>query len=373
MLKVAILGANGFIGSRAVEIFHLSALAEVRPIVRTLSTLARLSRFDLDCRIADGFDEAALCSAFQDCDVVVHAIAGDRHTILGTLTPVYTAAQKAGVRRLVYLSSASVHGQSPPAGTDENSPLSDRQIIEYNNTKVRAERQLQQLRQMGSVELVMLRPGIVFGPRSYWITSFADSLLNGSAYLVGRGQGICNSIYVDNLVHAIYLSATVPAADREVFLVGDQAKVTWADLYAPIAKALGFDLDQIPEASDTLDSPSLSDRIESVLASRPSLAILSRFPDRWRIAARAGLESLFQPETLSLWRVPETALTPIPRATQEMILLQQCQYQFPDVKSRSQLGYQPPVSFQTACEYSIEWLKFSGYPVTASVSDFAKN
>src|SRR5438093_899750 len=105
-LKLAILGANGFIGSRAVELFHLSGLAEVRPIVRSFNSLARLSRFDLDCRIADACDEAALRAAFEGCDAVLHSVAGDAATILGSLTPVYRAAQQAGVKRFIYLSSA---------------------------------------------------------------------------------------------------------------------------------------------------------------------------------------------------------------------------------------------------------------------------
>ena len=63
------------------------------------------------------------------------------------------------------------------------------------------------------------------------------------------GRGICNSIYVDNLVHAIYLAATQPTIDREIFLLGDQECVTWADLYRPIAKALGYELADLPEGS----------------------------------------------------------------------------------------------------------------------------
>ena len=107
MLKVAIVGANGFIGGRTVEMLHLNQLAEVRPVVRSFTGLARLARFDLGFCIANAFDQAALQKAFAGCDVVIHAIAGDRHAILDTLTPTYQAAQAAGVRRLVYLSTGS--------------------------------------------------------------------------------------------------------------------------------------------------------------------------------------------------------------------------------------------------------------------------
>lgn len=363
MLKVAILGANGFIGSRTVEMLHLGGLAEVRPVVRTLTSLARLSRFNLDSRIANACDRAALESAFQGCDVVVHAIAGDRRTILGSLAPTYQAAQAVGVKRLVYLSTASVHGQAPLPGTDENTPLSDRQPIAYNNSKVEAERQLLTLRQQGRVELVMLRPGIVFGPRSYWTTSLADNLITGKAYLLNQGQGICNSIYVDNLVHAIYLALTCPAVDQQTFLIGDKEQITWSEFCRPIVEALGFELSQIPCITYTgspADSSTLKDQIETVLASKPSLAFLSLFPNRLRLAARAALEALFKAPRPS----PDELSKPSPPvATLEMSLLQGCQYKFPHTKAQKLLGYEPIVSFPEGCRRSIAWLAFAGYPI----------
>ncbi len=370
MLNVAILGANGFIGSRTVEMFHLGGLAEVRPIVRTMSSLARLSRFDLDCRVADAFDQSALRAAFEGCDVVVHAIAGDRKTIVETLAPTYQAAQEAGVRRLVYLSTASVHGQSPRPGTDENSPLNDRQPIDYNNSKVQAEQQLRELRKKGSVELVMLRPSIVFGPRSFWISSFASDLLAGQAYMVDGGKGICNSIYIDNLIHAIYLAMTASGVDGEAFLVGDDEEITWAEFYRPIAEALGFDLNQVPHVTYTPPIPTQKERLKAVLASPPSRVFLSLFPYKLRYAIRIGLYTLLKPPRprFSPWTFPklQQQSPPEPVATLEMAFLHQCQYKLPDTKARKMLGYQPIVSFPEACRRSITWLAFAGYPVIES-------
>lgn len=86
---------------------------------------------------------------------------------------------------------------------------------------------LQRLRNSGDVEIVILRPGIVFGPRSYWTAGLADALLNGQAYFVGSTDGICNSMYVDNLVHAIDCACNAPRIDREAFLPGDRERGTW--------------------------------------------------------------------------------------------------------------------------------------------------
>jgi nucleoside-diphosphate-sugar epimerase len=368
MTNFAVLGANGFIGTRITETFALSEGIELRPIVRDYASLARASRFDLDSRVANAFDQEALEIAFRGCDVVVHAVAGDIKTILGTLSPVYQAAQEAGVKRLVYLSSGSVHGQSPQPGTDERSALSDRQVLPYNNAKVRAERTLSKLRNKGDVELVILRPGIVFGPRSSWVLNFADALLAGQASLLNRGEGICNSLYVDNLVHAIYLAATQPAIDREVFLLGDQECVTWADIYHPIAKALGYQLTDVPEGvvseRDTRHTLSWFERLEPIRGSKPVQGILSIVPHRIRVAAHRAYETIFQPPGDSTPILPERAQ---PIISREMAMLYSCRYKLPHSKGTRLLGYQPPVAFPEAVRRSVAWLAFAGYPIKAAI------
>jgi 2-alkyl-3-oxoalkanoate reductase len=364
MIKFAVLGANGFIGTRITEMFALSDWADVRPIVRNYSSLARASRFSLDSRAADAFDQESLQNAFQGCDVVVHAVAGDIKTILGTLSPVYQAAEKAGVRRLVYLSSGSVHGQAPVPGTDESSTLSDKQVFPYNNAKVRAEQELTELRSQGHVELVILRPGIVFGPRSFWVTSFVEALLSGQASLLNRGKGICNSIYVDNLVHAIYLAGTHPNADREVFLLGDRECVRWADLYQPIARALGYDLADLPEGvvleQDLEQKPSWFDRLEPIRVSRPVQGLLSIFPHKYRVAAYRAYETILGTQEDPS---PTTLEKAQPIISREMAMLYSCQYKLSHEKATRVLGYQPPLPFQDGVRRTTAWLAFAGYPV----------
>lgn len=353
-MKVGILGAGGFIGSRVVESWHLSGIADVRPIVRRHSGLATTGRFGLDVAIADGRDETGLSQALSGCDAVVHAIAGDPETILGTLTPVYRAAEAAGLKRLVYLSSAVVHGQNPAPGTDESTPLSTRQPLAYNNAKVRAERKLQALRAQGNVELVLLRPGIVYGPRSFWTRQFAIDLLQGQACLIDRGRGICNSSYVDNVVHAIQQALVVPEADGEAFLIGDKETITWAELYRPIVESFGMDISEIPAAVPTNGQTSWTERVERILASKPSLAVLAWFPDRWRRIARAALNAALE--------TPDAARIALV-ASREMTLLQQCSYKLPHTKAQRILRYDPPVDFDEASRRTVGWLSFAGFPV----------
>ena len=334
--------------------------------MRHTAQLARSARFALEGRIADGFDVAALRAAFDGCDVVVHAIAGDRGTYFGTLEPVYGAAQDAGVRRLVYLSSASVHGQAPAPGTDERTALNPRQPLPYNTTRIMAERRLEKLRRRGSVEVVRLRPGIVYGPRSRWTGGLADELLRGEAVLVEGGRGICNGIYVDNLVHAIRLAMTADGADRQAFLLGERETITWRDLYRPVLEALGRDLDQVPSVQGACDLAGAGARAAELVRERVrrSLAWLPPGPRHGVRVLRAAWRAGRAPPASPWFRPAE----PVPAVTLETALLQRCSYQLPWAKARAILGYEPQIPFPEACGRSIAWLAFAGYPVVVPMA-----
>ena len=359
--RIAVLGAGGFIGNRVVESFHLQGWAEVRPVVRRASGLALSSRFKLQARIADVRNPLALRNALEGCEYVIHAVAGDDATILGTVWPVYRAAQNAGVRRIVYVSSASVHGQSPAPGTDEETPLRTDQPISYNNAKVRAERRFLRLRSKGHVQVVMLRPGIVYGPRSSWVGSFANELLTGRAYVVDGAHGICNSIYVDNLVHAIRLALTADAVDCHALLVADEEMVTWRELYEPIAEAFGIAFAEIPSVKGSVPATSGFERMLHVRDSKLGQALLPIVPMRVRHAGYMGLAAWLQ------YQRPTSPLSmeaePPPAPDFERILLQTCTWKLPSEKAKRLLGYRPQVSFAEGCRRSIEWLRFAGYPV----------
>jgi nucleoside-diphosphate-sugar epimerase len=364
-VTVAVVGAGGFIGSRLVEMLHLGGDARVRPVVRRPYGLAGASRFDLDGRVADAIDETALRAALDGCDVVVHAVAGSPRTIVGSIAPVYRAAERAGVKRLVYLGSASVHGQAPPPGTDENSPLDARQPMAYNNAKVKAERRLLQLRARGSTEVVILRPAIVTGPRSSWQTGFARQLLAGSACWLDGGRGICNSIYVDNLVHAVWLASAADGADGQAFIVGDEETVTWADLYRPVAAALGFDVEDIRNAAEIDPAPRWIDRLQEFRARPAVKARLALLPVRLRRTLEAALVAPPAPVP-SPWRHWQAAApAPGPAVSREMALLYRCATKLPHAKAATVLGYRPIVRFEEGCRRTLEWLAFAGFPVDA--------
>lgn len=351
--SIAVLGANGCIGARLIETMHLGKWARPRPVVRRPSALFGASRFGIAGAVAEVHDCAALERAFQNCDAVVSAIAGDPALIVNSVVPVYRAAEAMGVRRLVYLSSASVHGQSPSPGTDEASRLSSRQSIAYNNAKVEAERRLCKLRRSGSVEIVILRPGIVYGPRSRWTGSFASDVLAGTAYLIDGGKGICNGIYVDNLVHAVRLAIATKMADGNAYLLGETETLSWADLCQPVLSALGYTVADIVVSGSAVPRSSWRrDLMRSGLLRKA----LRGLPQPVKAALASGWTAFQVAQN-------HTQDIRLAAVTREMALLQQCHVRLPWTKAKRELGYSPVVSFEEASRRSVEWLKFAGYPV----------
>ncbi|WP_294069053.1 NAD-dependent epimerase/dehydratase family protein [Sphingomonas sp.] len=318
MQRVAILGAAGFIGTRSVEMLREDG-CEVVPVVR---------RAMPGGVVADALDQPSLERAFEGCDAVVAAIAGPPATITGVCGPIVRAAQAAGVRRIVHLSSQAVHGQSLAEGTTEDSLFPSEQPFAYNSAKADAEGLMQSLTAAAHVEVVILRPGIVYGPRSRWTDGIADELLSGEAFLVRDAPGACNAVYVDNLVHAIGVALGFGATPEGAVFVNDAERLTWADLILPVADALGL-------PARAVRRPSLAEALGPASSWTRKLRPLRKLP---------GLRSI----------------APYSR---EMALLQSNTVHTSNARAERLLGYRPIVSHQDAMQRSIAWLRTAGYPV----------
>ena len=334
---MAILGASGFIGARAAELLDQQTGYEIIPVTRKPTGPEFSDRLEKRRKFADAFDRAATAAAFANCDAVVSAVAGDPHTITDTIDPIYSAAEAAGVIRIVYLSSAVVHGHSPAPGTDERTDLSLDQPLDYNRAKILAEKRLRELRERGNVEVVILRPGIVYGPRSQWTQRLAEQLRSRGGFLADGGAGICNAIFVDNLVHAIDRAISVKEADGEAFLLNDREIVTWRDVIAPIAEAMGV-------AIDTLPKPSSASVLRTQQPRRRFM--MKRVPQRVRRLFER-VRKAFRPTAADLPADFEY----------EMALLHSCRVRLPTDKAESILGFSPPVSFAEGCRRSVAWLR----------------
>jgi 2-alkyl-3-oxoalkanoate reductase len=353
-MRIGVIGASGFVGNRAVEMLAAEG-HEVRSIVRSAASLERLSSQHLDGQIANCFDRASLENAFVGCEVIIHSILGSPGLIRGSIAPTYQAAQRAGVRRIVYLSSMVVHTSAPALGTIEATLPITNQPFATHNAKIAAEQKLLQLRRQGEVEVTIFRPGIVFGAKSRWVGDLADRLSQKQPCLLDGGRGVCNTVYVDNLIQAIRLALSNPAADGEAFFVGDRESVSWYDFYRPFAAAFGVDLDRLPPAIAT-PATQLNwrqQRLETMRNSELVQKILSLVSDEFKQQFKgSGGQHQSEPNDLT----PPVPATAVSNISEMMAILQRSPYRLPYAKATQLLGYEPIVSVWDGCDRSIEWL-----------------
>ncbi len=356
-MKVAVIGAGGFIGNRIVEQLHLGTNHQVVPIVRKPYRLALPARFEVEWRLGDALNADSLATALTGCDAVIHAALGDPRQIEAMPTILCATAATAGVKRLVYLSTASVHGQAPAIGTNESSPLHTAHSMDYNNAKVRAEQNFFHGCAQWQITGFALRPGVVYGPRSRWITDLAQDLRLGQAWLFNGGSGICNSIYVDSLGGAAIAALTAPAGVAGPYLVGDNETVTWRDFYHAIANGLGLDASAI-RAVERLPTfqRSTGEKIQRVVASRAVQRLLPLIPGALKRTTKQLLAATQIPPRPNAWSLPSR---PAPRMTEELALLQQCAWKFLHANAAERIGYQPRVSFDEAITRSLAWFAFA--------------
>lgn len=251
--RIVVTGAGGFIGGRAVRRWH-AAGADVLALDVSHAALAALRRdgirvIEADIRAAD-----AVRACVAGADVVVHAAAQvseggslvrARAINVDGTAAVAAACAAGGARRLVHISSVMVYGFSFPAWVDESGPTSG-DGNPYCQTKLEAEAAALTHRGEGGLQVVIVRPGDVYGPGSVpWILRPAQLMKRGLFALPDGGRGMMNQVYVDDLVDALALAATRDV-DGGVYNITDGEPVTMAAFYGPLATAMRRPLVRLP-------------------------------------------------------------------------------------------------------------------------------
>ena len=146
-----------------------------------------------------------------------------------------------GARRFVYLSSIKVLGESSPPGKPFTAEMPPAPADAYGQSKFEAERALADFCQGTGMELVVIRPPLVYGPG---VKANFDRLMRAVARRrplpFGRLEDNRRSLVaLDNLVDLIVLCAGHPASVGGTFLVSDDEDLSTAELVRRLARTLG--------------------------------------------------------------------------------------------------------------------------------------
>jgi nucleoside-diphosphate-sugar epimerase len=237
---VLITGAGGFIGRALSE--RLTRLGvEVRGVDLTPDPAAGITAGSVTeperwSHLLAGVDSVVHTAAIVSNVVPLprmHAV-----NVVGTRA-VLAAAASAGVRRFVHLSSVVVHGYDLPSWVDEDHPVTLTGDA-YVDTKIAGEHVVLAAHARAEVEVVVIRPGDVYGPGSRpWVVLPLTYLKAGQAVLPARGRGVCSHVHVDNLVDALVRAVAVPEAAGHVLHVTDGVATTWGEYIGALGRLVG--------------------------------------------------------------------------------------------------------------------------------------
>jgi nucleoside-diphosphate-sugar epimerase len=244
---VAVTGASGFVGRSLCQDLMAQGYTTV-PLVRT-------PRLDLPGAVPVGEVGADTdwSQALAGVDCVVHC-AGRAHVVLGPgasgldacrrvnvagTRQLALAAARAGVRRLVFVSSIKVLGErsgkgaplrfdSPPAPEDA-----------YGISKWEAEQALQEISAQTGLQAVTVRPPLVYGPGAKAnFLRLVQAVARGAPLPLGSVRNHRSLVALDNLTDLLVRCTDHPDAPGHTFLVSDDHDLSTPDLIRGLAEAL---------------------------------------------------------------------------------------------------------------------------------------
>lgn len=276
--RTLVTGAAGQVGSRLVEMWVARGDGDkLRCLIRGFRNAERLMRYSLDVVEADVLDVRRLRNAAAGCDTIVHLAAGEdpgRET-----AAVLRAAREVGVRRLVHLSTACVYGLGIPKGVEtlqEDTPVRSTGDL-YAEGKAQAEREVVRAVRRG-LDVVTLRPQVVYGPGMRWSGELAVLLARGEIAVVD-GDGVANLVYIDDLVRAIDCALEARRVAGSAFFLTDGHPVAWAEYIDAHAAILGLEVPRIARTAVRPQKARLRQFLADSLRPIPALLRTPEFRD----------------------------------------------------------------------------------------------
>ena len=254
-MHILVTGASGFVGQALLGRLALEGQHRLRAAYRSAPAKQLLPKDVEALTIGELAAETDWTPALKDMETVAHCAARvhvmddtaadplsefRRVNVAGTLA-LARQAQEAGVKRFIFISSIKVNGESTEPGrpyTAEDAPApSD----PYGISKMEAEQALMALARTGGMEVVVIRPVLVYGPgvkanflsMMRWLDKGLPLPLGG----IERNRR--SLVALDNLVDLIHVCLSHPCAAGQVFLASDGEDLSTTQMLRRLGRALG--------------------------------------------------------------------------------------------------------------------------------------
>ena len=247
MRNVLVTGANGYLGQGLVQ-----NLTEQGYSVRATARKAPPRALSGEFIVADLLASSALDDLVESVDCVVH-LAGLAHVVGRKSADIETfretnctmtlqlaeRALQSKVRRFIYISSIGVNGAC--TGLD---PFTEASTVaphaNYAVSKLEAEQGLWELAQSGRMDVVIIRPPLIYSASAPGNFGRLMRLIGASMPLpFALTKNERSMIALENIVDFITLCIDHPAAANELFLIADDASVSTPQLIRYLAEGMG--------------------------------------------------------------------------------------------------------------------------------------
>ncbi|WP_348751085.1 UDP-glucose 4-epimerase family protein [Pseudomonas rhodesiae] len=254
----AITGATGFVGSAVLESLAAQAGVEIRALVRRVGV--KLPGNAVAVQVGEDFllegDQP-----LEGVDVLIHCAArvhimSDASSdplseyrsvnVAGTLKLAESAA-RSGVKRFIFISSIKVNGEGTVPGKPYTADDMPAPVDAYGISKMEAEQRLMLLGNATGMEIVIIRPVLVYGPGvKANFRSMMSWLNKGVPLPLGAIPNQRSLVALDNLVDLVMTCLDHAAAANQTFLVSDDDDMSTTDLLKRMGEALETPVRLIP-------------------------------------------------------------------------------------------------------------------------------
>lgn len=248
MDSIFITGANGFVGSALIKNLSHRANTKITGLIRS-----PVDSEHIETVVGDLLTSDEWAAELSGIDVVIHTAARAhimkdevsdplaeyrRVNVEGTLNLARQAAE-AGVKRFIFISSIKVNGEQTSLGSSFSADDDPAPEDAYGISKFEAEQGLQKLAVETCMEVVIIRPPLVYGVGVKGNFATMTKLVSKGVLLpLGAVENKRSFVSIHNLVDLITTCIEHPAAANQLFLAGDGQDLSSAELLRGIAKAM---------------------------------------------------------------------------------------------------------------------------------------